>query len=372
MKTGGKATGMKVRVSKDLSVTLRPWKRSDKEALVKYANNKKIAENLRDAFPHPYNDKDAMRFLEKAMGEDPHIVMFAVDRQGEAIGSIGGMLQNDVYSKNMEFGYWIAEPYWGLGIASAVIKKFISHIWLSYDVRRIYAEPYSINIPSRKALERAGFTLEAVFRQNVFKNGRYLDSCIYSMLREDTMQNRSGGSRKLRYIAFLRGINVGGKKVIKMADLDNIFTGAGYESVRTFIQSGNVLFDAEPDDIFRMQSAVEKILEQNLGYKVNAILFPHHEMLAMHESNPFSEYEISKKIKLYVSLLSKEPSVDLALPVCSPKKDLELIGAEGRKVFVISREINGSFGFPNNFVEDVTGIISTTRNWNTIGRILIE
>jgi len=68
---------------------------------------------------------------------------------------------------------------------TGVISKFTSHLWLSYDVRRIYAEPFANNPASRKALEKTGFKCEVVFSQNVIKNGVYLDSCIYSVLRED-------------------------------------------------------------------------------------------------------------------------------------------------------------------------------------------
>lgn len=85
----------------------------------------------------------------------------------------------------MEIGYWLAEPFWGKGIITEVIRKFASHLWLSYDIRRIYAEPFANNAGSRRALEKAGFRCEAVFRQNVIKNGEYLDSCIYSVLKED-------------------------------------------------------------------------------------------------------------------------------------------------------------------------------------------
>ena len=170
-----------------IPVSLRPWNNSDIHSLVRYANNKAIADNLRDAFPFPYLQKDAIRFLEMASSNDPHLLILAIDTKGEAIGSVGATLKQDVYRKNMEIGYWLAEPFWGRGIITEVIRKFTSHLWLVYDIRRIYAEPYTNNTASRKALEKAGFKCEAVFKQNVIKNGEYLDSCIYSVLREEAM-----------------------------------------------------------------------------------------------------------------------------------------------------------------------------------------
>ena len=168
-----------------LPLSLRPWNNSDIHSLVRYASNKAIADNLRDAFPYPYGQKDAVRFLEMALSNDPHLLILAIDSKGEAIGSVGATLKQDVYRKNIEIGYWLAEPFWNKGIITEVIRRFTAHLWLTYDIRRIYAEPFAGNAASRKALEKAGFTYETIFKQNVIKNGVYLDSCIYSLLRED-------------------------------------------------------------------------------------------------------------------------------------------------------------------------------------------
>lgn len=168
-----------------LAVSLRPWRRADIGSLVKYANNKAIADNLRDGFPHPYTRKDAIRFLGMAGSDDPHTLILAIDLGGEAVGSIGAFMKQDIYRKNMEIGYWLAEPFWGRGIMTSVIRSFLPQLWNFYDIRRIYAEPFAGNTASRKALEKAGFGCEAIFRQNVIKNGVFLDSCIYSILREN-------------------------------------------------------------------------------------------------------------------------------------------------------------------------------------------
>ncbi|MCX6283901.1 MAG: GNAT family protein [Bacteroidetes bacterium] len=184
MGTKGGSLKLSVNSIPGVFVSLRPWNNSDVHSLMKYANNKAIADNLRDAFPYPYTQKDALRFLEMAVSNDPHILILAIDSKGEAIGSAGATLKQDVYRKNMEIGYWLAEPFWGRGIMTEVIRTFCSHLWLTYDIHRIYAEPYANNPASRRALEKAGFRCEAVFKENIIKNGSYHDSCIYSMLRE--------------------------------------------------------------------------------------------------------------------------------------------------------------------------------------------
>jgi len=190
MGTGSGSVKLIIDTVPGMTLSLRPWNNSDAGSIVKYANNKAIADNLRDGFPYPYTRKDALRFLEMAVSNDPHALLLAIDARGEAVGSVGAFLKQDVYRKNMEVGYWLAEPFWGKGIITEVIRKFTAHLWLTYDIRRLYAEPFANNLGSRKALEKAGFRCEAVFRQNVIKNGVFLDSCIYSVLREEAVNAR--------------------------------------------------------------------------------------------------------------------------------------------------------------------------------------
>jgi ribosomal-protein-alanine N-acetyltransferase len=164
-------------------VKLRVLREQDQSSLVKYANNKKIADNLRDAFPHPYNEQNAIDFIRNANENNPKKLILAIDLNGELIGCIGAFQQDDIYSKNAEIGYWLAEPFWGKGYISSAIIKFIPMVFENMDIVRIYAEPFENNIGSKKALEKAGFKLEAVLKNNIFKNGELMSSCIYSILK---------------------------------------------------------------------------------------------------------------------------------------------------------------------------------------------
>jgi RimJ/RimL family protein N-acetyltransferase len=165
---------------------LRPWQDNDAESLAEVANNKKIFDNLRDGFPHPYTLEDAKNWITSTKSvNDPLVKLFAIDIEGKAVGSIGISLKEDVYRMNAEIGYFIGEPYWNRGIITKTIKLLVEYIFATFDVIRIYAEPYSNNIASQRALEKAGFRCEAIFHQNVIKNGEILDSCIYSILKKD-------------------------------------------------------------------------------------------------------------------------------------------------------------------------------------------
>lgn len=178
-----------------------------------------------------------------------------------------------------------------------------------------------------------------------------------------------GLDRVTRYVAFLRGINVGGKKIVKMDDLNSIFSTAGYTGVKTLIQSGNVIFSSTVDDIAAVRCEVEEHLLKGLGFNVMVVLTRFSDILAMLELNPFSHLQNDKKSKRYVSLLNAPPLKMPELPVFSENRDLEIIGREENCVYFLTHEINGRFGVPNTFIESIIGRFSTTRNWNTIEKL---
>jgi RimJ/RimL family protein N-acetyltransferase len=166
-------------------IILRSWSVDDAEQLAIIADNKKIADNLRDVFPNPYSLKDAINWLNLVLPENDPPRFFAVTVDKQLAGSIGIVRKCDIYRKNVEIGYFLAEKFWGRGIATKAIKAATSYAFKEFDIVRVFAEPFSDNQGSRKALENAGFILEASLRRNVIKNGIIKDSCIYSVLRED-------------------------------------------------------------------------------------------------------------------------------------------------------------------------------------------
>ncbi|WP_195270837.1 GNAT family N-acetyltransferase [Eubacterium sp. 1001713B170207_170306_E7] len=163
---------------------LRPWRESDIDCVAEYANNKKIADNLRNAFPWPYTREDARGYVMSCIeaGEARQCTR-AIDIDGRAVGSIGIFLEADVYCKNAEIGYWLAEPFWGHGIMSAAIRELTGCALEHYGLARIHAEPFAHNLGSRRALEKAGYTLERILKKRVFKNGTIFDSCLYAFTR---------------------------------------------------------------------------------------------------------------------------------------------------------------------------------------------
>lgn len=166
--------------------TLRPWEKEDAESVAVAANNEKIAQNLRNVFPHPYTLADAEWYVNDCIthGEERQITR-AIVVDGKAVGSIGIFVKDDVYEKSGELGYWLAEECWGKGITTEAVKKICNEAFDRFDIIRIYAEPFAHNVGSRRVLEKAGFTCEGIMRDGVYKNGNVYSYCMYSLLKED-------------------------------------------------------------------------------------------------------------------------------------------------------------------------------------------
>jgi len=175
----------------------------------------------------------------------------------------------------------------------------------------------------------------------------------------------------IRYVAFLRGINVGGHAIIKMEALREIFEMPGLKNISTYIQSGNVIFDSKETDEASLVKKIEKKLLKDTGKEIKVLLRTMYELAAMVKLNPFGKMKEDKDTKLYVSFLNEVPGKFPALPYTSPKKDFEVLPIKGREVYYITyRMANGSYGNPLIFIEKEYGKGSTSRNWNTIVKIL--
>jgi RimJ/RimL family protein N-acetyltransferase len=169
---------------KQTDFQIRPWTDSDLHSLVKYANNFKVAKNLTDGFPHPYTEEHGIKFIKFAQqNEPPHL--FAIDVNGEAVGGIGVLPQNDVHRLNAELGYWLAEPFWGQGIITRAVSEILKFAFENYDIDRVFARPFSTNIASQKVLQKNNFILEARFKDVLIKNGEIIDELIFAVRRKD-------------------------------------------------------------------------------------------------------------------------------------------------------------------------------------------
>ena len=164
---------------------LRPWRLSDAESLARYANDPDVSANLTDVFPYPYALSDAESYIRDCIAKEETQLCRAVVIGGEAVGSVGAFPQTDIRRRTAVLGDWIAKPFWGRGIMTAAVGQICREAFARFDIVRIEAQINARNIGSRRVVEKNGFALEGILRQSVWKRGKLLDSCIYSLLREE-------------------------------------------------------------------------------------------------------------------------------------------------------------------------------------------
>ena len=167
------------------SCVVRSWRMGDAEALARHANNRKIWMNLRDAFPHPYTSHDAREFIKSIRHREPETT-FAISVNGEAAGGVGFVLRHDVERVSAEIGYWLAEPFWGRGIATEALVAATDYAIATHALTRVYALPFAWNEASCRVLEKAGYTLEARLRRSAIKNGVITDQLQYAFVVPET------------------------------------------------------------------------------------------------------------------------------------------------------------------------------------------
>ena len=173
----------------------------------------------------------------------------------------------------------------------------------------------------------------------------------------------------MTHVAFLRAVNVGGRGIVKMADLQTAFTAAGAKNVRTIIASGNVIFEA-PAALGPLRGRIQQKVKALLGTDP-VIVFrtvPYLEELV--ESAPFGELVNDRSIKLYVTFIAGKPKRTPAFPLLVPKDVIEVRGMYRQDALIVSRrKPNGMYGYPGLWTDQELGVPSTARNWTTVVRI---
>jgi RimJ/RimL family protein N-acetyltransferase len=162
---------------------VRDYRPDDAASLAEQGNNRRVWQNLRDRFPHPYTEEGARGYIEFLKTQDDP-TSWAIEVDGKAVGGISLHPREDIERIGAEIGYWIGEPYWGRGITTSAIRLVTDHALGERGLHRVFAIPFSTNAASCRALEKAGYVLEGTMRRNVIKDGRIFDSELYARVRE--------------------------------------------------------------------------------------------------------------------------------------------------------------------------------------------
>ena len=168
-----------------MNVQIRKWKPEDAKYLANALSNKKVLNNLRDGLPYPYTGKDGAGYIDAMLAADPNSTFaYAIEIDGRVVGSIGAFRQENIHFRTAELGYYLGEEYWGKGAMTQAVRLLCKKLFDETDILRIYAEPFAYNTGSRRVLEKAGFQLEGIMKNQAVKNGQVLDMALYALTRQ--------------------------------------------------------------------------------------------------------------------------------------------------------------------------------------------
>jgi uncharacterized protein (DUF1697 family) len=172
-----------------------------------------------------------------------------------------------------------------------------------------------------------------------------------------------------RYIALLRGINVGGHKKVPMADLRAALADAGFEDVKTYVQSGNVALTAKERSPAKVGRKVEQAIEDAFGFDVAVVVRSREEIAALVEDDPLGDVATNPTYRVVVFLAEKlDPKrvadVDPAAfaPEAFALRDYEIVmwAPAGQRDSKLVKTLS----------EKRTGVVGTARNWKTVLKLL--
>ena len=175
------------------------------------------------------------------------------------------------------------------------------------------------------------------------------------------------------YLALFRGINVSGKNIIKMESLRKQMELAGYNSVKTYIQSGNVVFEAKETSKTDLSVAIELLIKKEYSHDITVFVLDREDMNKVAANNPYAtkdELEEGSK-KLYVTFLSGVPQKENIQKLYDAPIGDDLIEFKDNILYFKLAEKASDSKLSNNFIESKLKLRATTRNWNTTIKLLI-
>jgi uncharacterized protein (DUF1697 family) len=175
-----------------------------------------------------------------------------------------------------------------------------------------------------------------------------------------------------QYVAFLRGINVGGNKKIGMERLRGAFASWGFANVKTLLASGNVLFETRKTDLRALTQTIERGINRTFGLEVSVILRTLDEIRVLAEANPFRNIKVTPRTRLFVTFLAEKPKSKLKIPYVSPDKSFKILcitDSEVCSVLALTARWGANLR-QMDILEKEFGKKITTRNWNTVTKVL--
>lgn len=173
-----------------------------------------------------------------------------------------------------------------------------------------------------------------------------------------------------RYIGLLRGINVGGNNIIKMTDLKSVFEEMCFEDVKTYIQSGNVIFSAKEKNLGKLEMKIEKTLSTKFNYTSKVVIIPHSHLKKVIEKAPKDFGKFPEEYRYDVLFLKSPLTSKQAIEKITPRDGVDTAHA-GEGVLYFSRLISkAGQSYLNKVISLPVYKEMTIRNWNTTSKLL--
>jgi uncharacterized protein (DUF1697 family) len=168
----------------------------------------------------------------------------------------------------------------------------------------------------------------------------------------------------------LRGINVSGKKIVKMERLRASLSKLGFTNVKTYVQSGNIIFESENNSTSTHSTKIEQMIVRDFGFSVPVFLKTSKEMQEVVKRNPFVKDSAIDQSKLHVTFLSGAPpatALEVLRPLAAASEQFQI---SGREIFLYCPDGYGNTKLSNTAVERKLSLGATTRNWTTTKTLL--
>jgi uncharacterized protein (DUF1697 family) len=172
------------------------------------------------------------------------------------------------------------------------------------------------------------------------------------------------------YVAMLRGINVGSGKIVKMERLRASFDALGFDNVRTYVQSGNVIFESQQKSPAELSKKVEGQVQRDFGFTVPVVVKSSKEIAQIVGDNPLMKEKGIDHSKLHVTFLSDAPpktAVEALEPLARGREQFRVLNHE---IYLYCPDGYGNTKLSNNAIEKKLCVVATTRNWRTVNTLL--
>ncbi len=175
-------------------------------------------------------------------------------------------------------------------------------------------------------------------------------------------------NKNMKYVAFLRGINVGGKNKIKMETLREVCISLGFQNVKTYINSGNIIFETAKTDDKKIAAKIEGAIEKEFALKIKVIVRMMAEIENIIANNPFAgQFENDKD--LHVFFLDEELPDEKRELLLSNNNQNEMFAVRNREIFCLLRVSVLDSLMGKDYIGKKLKVSATARNWRTVNKI---